>query len=254
MVKISLWVPVDSTKWDKAWFWHLPMVYKLFWVYICDRCDYAGVWDVNASLAEHQLHTDAERLAYETMSYDLEKALEHFGDRVIPFDDGKKWFIPKFITFQYGVLDPDKPVHKNVLKKLQTRGVPQGAVQGVRTPQEKAKAKAKAKVNKLDVGFLLWKQAVNKPAEQFKNVNTGVNVKVEYDKFIDYVKSSGKQYKDYSAAFRNWLRRVKPTETNEKKEYTFGCSVQEHGVVKGDSPDLYSLCNTCKPAVKRHRI
>ena len=22
----------DSTKWDKAWFWHLPMVYKLFWV------------------------------------------------------------------------------------------------------------------------------------------------------------------------------------------------------------------------------
>lgn len=242
----------DSTKWDKAWFWHLPMVYKLFWVYICDRCDYAGVWDVNASLAEHQLHTDAERLAYETMSYDLEKALEHFGDRVIPFDGGKKWFIPKFITFQYGVLEPDKPVHKNVLKKLQTRGVPQGAVQGVRTPQEKEKAKAKAKVNKKRHGFEAFKQETN--AGQFKDVNTGVNVETEYDKFIDYVESTGRKYVNYSAAFRNWLRRCEKVETEEEKEYTFGCSVQEHGIIKGDNPDVYSFCNKCKPAVKRHRI
>jgi len=38
--------------------------------------------------------------------------------------------------------------------------------------------------------------------DEFKNVN----VNLEYRKFCDYLKSKGKRYKDYTAAFRNWLR------------------------------------------------
>ncbi len=38
--------------------------------------------------------------------------------------------------------------------------------------------------------------------ESFKNID----VEFELDKFKDWMKSKGKRYKDYSAAFRNWLR------------------------------------------------
>ena len=34
------------------------------------------------------------------------------------------------------------------------------------------------------------------------------DVESEYDKFTDWMDSKGKQYKDYSAGFRNWLRRA----------------------------------------------
>ena len=38
--------------------------------------------------------------------------------KIYPFADGEKWFIPDFIDFQYGVLNPDNRAHNSVIQLL----------------------------------------------------------------------------------------------------------------------------------------
>jgi len=63
---------------------------KLVWLYILDMCDHAGVYKVNLKLLKFQTGTDRTE----------EEILEYLKDRVY-LADNNKWFIPKFITFQY---------------------------------------------------------------------------------------------------------------------------------------------------------
>jgi hypothetical protein len=43
----------------------------------------------------------------------------------------------------------------------------------------------------------------------FQNDFTDHDVYLEFDRFNDYLNAKGKRYKDYAAAFRNWLRGAK---------------------------------------------
>jgi hypothetical protein len=79
----------DSTKWNDNWFNELPSDVKLIWLYILDTCDHAGVYKV--SLKSIRFYTGTERTESEI--------IEYLKDRIYIADD--KWFIPKFITFQY---------------------------------------------------------------------------------------------------------------------------------------------------------
>lgn len=79
----------DSTKWNDNWFTELPADVKLIWLYILDTCDHAGVYKVSYKLIK--FNTGTERTETEI--------IEYLKDRIYIADD--KWFIPKFITFQY---------------------------------------------------------------------------------------------------------------------------------------------------------
>jgi hypothetical protein len=79
----------DSNKWNDNWFTDLPADMKLVWLYILDTCDHAGVYKVSMKLLRFQ--TGTERTEEEIINY--------LKDRIYIADD--KWFIPKFITFQY---------------------------------------------------------------------------------------------------------------------------------------------------------
>jgi hypothetical protein len=79
----------DSNKWSDNWYTNLPMDMKLVWNYLLDTCDHAGVYKVNLKLLRFQ--TDCERSETEI--------IEYLKDRI--YIKGDKWFIPKFITFQY---------------------------------------------------------------------------------------------------------------------------------------------------------
>ena len=42
----------DTEKWKKQFVKSLDPVYKLFWFYILDECDHAGIWHVEIEIAE----------------------------------------------------------------------------------------------------------------------------------------------------------------------------------------------------------
>lgn len=79
----------DTTKWNDSWFTDLPMDMKLVWIYILDTCDHAGVYKVNLKLLKFQ--TGSERTDIEIIEYLKERI----------YIKADKWFIPKFIMFQY---------------------------------------------------------------------------------------------------------------------------------------------------------
>ena len=117
----------DTMKWDDAFFMDLTPEQKLFWLYVCDKCDHAGVWKVNRRLASVQIGFEV----------DLNNALEAFGKRIQPLSD-EKWHIVGFIEFQYkGQLNPENKAHKGVLAALEKHGI-EAPTKGLRRGYEGA--------------------------------------------------------------------------------------------------------------------
>lgn len=82
--------------------------YKLLWLYILDECNHAGIWQVDLAVAQLKI---GEKL-------NVERALSFFKSKIFVIDFGEKWFIPDFIDFQYGELNPDNRAHKSVISIL----------------------------------------------------------------------------------------------------------------------------------------
>ena len=100
----------DTEKWKKPFIRGLQAPYKLLWLYICDDCDHAGIWQVDIEVAQIRV---GEKL-------DEQKALQFFGDKVIPIEGGTKWFIPSFIEFQYpSGLSENNKAHAGIIKILE---------------------------------------------------------------------------------------------------------------------------------------
>jgi len=91
----------------------LEAPYKALWIYLLCECDHAGVWTVELDVAQLRMG----------MKLDTEKALEKMGGAVVPIDGGAKWFLPDFVAFQYGTLNPANRVHESVLAILSKYGI-----------------------------------------------------------------------------------------------------------------------------------
>lgn len=113
----------DTKKWEDPWFFALSPDDKCLWYYLLDKCDYAGIWNVNLPLASVFLKREILE----------QRTLEVFNEKIRVF--GNRWFIPKFITFQYGVLNPRQVMHRRVILTLET--LEQGLSKGYLTRQEK---------------------------------------------------------------------------------------------------------------------
>lgn len=103
----------DTSKYKKPFFRGLPGAYKLFYDFLYHDCDHAGIWIVDIETAQIFVGKD--------MPIEIDKALDLFNDgeiRIVPFDDGKKWFIPLFIKFQYGSLSEKNRAHHSVINIL----------------------------------------------------------------------------------------------------------------------------------------
>ena len=107
----------DTNIWRKKWFRLLPTEYKLFWTFLLDDCDNAGIWEEDVDL-------------YNTMvncAICGKTALNLFNGRVIPIDNEEKWFIPKFVEFQQkksiSDLNPENNAHKQIILRLDKYGL-----------------------------------------------------------------------------------------------------------------------------------
>lgn len=115
----------DNEKWKKQFFKGLSTVNKLFFIYILDECDNAGIWHVEPEIAEIRI---GEKI-------DLAKAKKELDKHIIEIDGGEKWFIPSFIDFQYGKLNPNVNAHRSVIDKLQKRNLTESYEQFINCSQ-----------------------------------------------------------------------------------------------------------------------
>lgn len=67
-----------------------------------------------------------------------------FNERIVEFDNGTKWFLPDFISFQYGELDVANRAHKSVVDRL-NRYELLAKIKGVASPLQGGKDKDKDK-------------------------------------------------------------------------------------------------------------
>ena len=103
----------DNNKWKKKFFKELPMHYKLLWLYILDDCDHAGIWEVDLEVAELRIDNGK-------CSFIKEECEEIFEGQIIPLGShNHKWFIPDYISFQYGRLSANNRVHQSVIQILE---------------------------------------------------------------------------------------------------------------------------------------
>jgi hypothetical protein len=130
----------DTDKWKKPFIRGLQGPYKLLWMYILDDCDHAGIWQVDFEVARIRIGEDVD--------YQTAEKLFHGRIQVI---DKFKWFVPDFITFQYGELSEKNRLHQSVLNilvkynlrselapsKPLIRGQGQGTIQGKEQGQGK---------------------------------------------------------------------------------------------------------------------
>ena len=105
----------DTNKWAKQSFGDLSLKMKLVWIYLCDNCDHAGIWDTNFKLMAFHLGE----------SVTPDELTVAFGDK-IRWLGTTKLFLPSFVEFQYGALNPENRAHLSVIHRLEKEGATKG--------------------------------------------------------------------------------------------------------------------------------
>jgi hypothetical protein len=123
----------ETNKWDDPWFRDLPGVHKLVFLYIIDRCNNAGFWEVD--MAGMQFHTKLE-------DKHLQGALKGLA-RGIEGADGWVW-VKNFLKHQKNdVLNELNPAHRQIISLIKDQilrfpksnsSIPEGACKGLQSP------------------------------------------------------------------------------------------------------------------------
>lgn len=120
----------DTEKWADPWFRKLPGLYQRLWLFLLDQCDHAGLWKVDIELASFMLGENI----------DIAKAEKVLSGRIEKIND-EKWFIPKFILFQYGELNDKNRAHLSVINLLKKEGLYKPLISPLQGAKDKDKDK-----------------------------------------------------------------------------------------------------------------
>lgn len=209
----------DTGKWDRAWFRRLTPELKCIWIFLCDRCDHAGAWEI-----------DYEAMQFFVGGQTLPDFKEAFGDK-ITWLDTKRLLINTFVEFQYGDLNPENRVHKSVLNRLEKLAPNKDLISTLKGAKDKDKEKDKDKDKdsyeggvgetkfRPDLasiyaryprkegksrGLAILKGSVKTSSDQIE-CNTSL------DNFLDHLKRKGTEadfiphFKTWAAHWRDWL-------------------------------------------------
>ncbi len=106
----------DTEKWKKPWFRKLKPELKLFWIYMLDNCDHAGIWDVDIDLASFMIGSELN----------INEIKKDFKKQIIEIND-HKWLIQDFIEWQYkcsaSELNPSNKAHLSVIRILERQDI-----------------------------------------------------------------------------------------------------------------------------------
>lgn len=185
----------DTSLYDREWFQELPIKYKCFWEYICKKCDHAGIWDANIRLASFCIGENLSR----------EDILKIFNGKIIQIEEDK-WWIPKFVKFQYGqVLNHDNRVHKSVIKILEKHNLVDeaGGIKGEDIlPSEEIRPDDKEPPKKEKTKIKRFISPTMEEAIEYFNENKYTNSTEEGKAFWRYYENNG--WKVGRNKMRNW--------------------------------------------------
>ena len=124
---------IDTDIWRKKWFRSLSPEHKVFWTYLFTNCDNAGVWDVDQELAEFLIGKDIDWPEVEKI----------FKNHIKILNNGSKWWLIDFISFQYGQLKETCKPHLHSINLLKKHKLFIEYSKGIETVKDKDKVKVK---------------------------------------------------------------------------------------------------------------
>lgn len=102
----------DTNIWEKAWFRKASLQKKVLWGYLKDRCDHAGIFEIDVDMA-----------SFYTGFKVTEEDFFSFDGRTIKLKNGKG-LIVKFCEYQYkGRLSSKVRAHKSAIDLLKKNNV-----------------------------------------------------------------------------------------------------------------------------------
>ena len=224
----------STDKWADPWFRKLSDKHKLFWQYILDNCNSAGIWNAD-------LETAAYYIGHEI---DLEDIKSAFNGRIEVLNE-QYWWLPKFPIFQYGRLSDGCKPHRPVIDLLKRFGlwerVSKGFQKSIETLQDKDKEKEK---ETLEGGVGEGTKRFKKPAPQeVTEYAASIKFRLDGERFIDHYESNGwmvgkSKMKDWKAAIRQW-KRNSPITSNIPPEET----PQSKALLEAKAEELRSLAD-----------
>lgn len=125
----------DTEKFSDKWYRKLSLLHKVVWEYLLAECNHAGILE----------NFDLEMMSFKIGAEVTQEDLKVFEGRIIFISDDVL-FIPKFIEFQYGELNPQSKVHASVLKELEKYSIDTlsiGLNKSIETLKDKNKNKNK---------------------------------------------------------------------------------------------------------------
>jgi len=126
---------IDTSLFNKRWFREFPPKMKLFYLYMLTQCDHAGMYDVDLELASFQTGMPVKQ----------EDVDEYLKDHIEIIKEDK-WFLRKFVDFQYGILNQNVKAHASVMKILDKYKCLQTVPNSLNTVKDKDKYKDKVKI------------------------------------------------------------------------------------------------------------
>mgnify|MGYP003147871524 CR=1 FL=1 len=214
---------VDTQLYKHSWFRKLNPKMKCVWIYLMTNCDHAGIYDV-----------DVELMSFMIGSKVTEKEIfEHLGDQISVLNNGStKWYLVKFVKFQYGELKDTNNAHKSVLKQLNkydidleaSEALPRGSSaykdkdkeQDIVKEKEKGKEEIKKMANSTDVIDMTDPNEFYRILEKKKDKT---KIGYRYVRFCNEVSSFHDQYdKDMRVAFKKYWTETNPSGTKMRFE------------------------------------
>ena len=190
----------ETTKWNEDWFLDLNSEHKLFWIYICDNCDHAGIFKPNKRLFE--LLIGKKINVSEFISVVNEDKV-----RLLELNNGR-WYLTGFISFQYGgKLNENNRVHKSILALLIKNEIIW--VDEDKTPQlELDDSKPKKELTTPPKGN---PESIAEAIDYFKSKGSS---KIEGEKFYYFYESKGwmigkSKMKNWKMSASGWISRNK---------------------------------------------
>lgn len=203
----------DTNKWADPWFRRLQPRLKLFWQYICDNCDNAGVWKVDYEIASFYI---GEQVGSEDIL-----ALNQDKERLI-LANSYYLIVKDFISYQIGNINSKELTNlqkncKYIINQYVSKGIDIVNITNLtgKLPvaiRYKYKGKDKGKDNNKDIVI-----------EKDKYLDYILLYKSEYDKLLsklgieatttmierlnNYIGSKGVKYKSHYHTILNWVAR-----------------------------------------------